>query len=211
MPISDTIRILELACGKGAVSINVAKSLNVEVYGIDLTPEFIEYTDKKAKEMQVDSLCHFKCVDANEAVISEKDYDCVILGGAGNILGTWQETLVKKMKTIKLKGYILIDESYLSDDSSNEELKFKYEHLTHEQWLCLFRNTGLELLVEEADNTEEYDFDFENKAISTRAAELINIYPEKRALFESYVQSQLNQCADMVNNLVNVTWLLQKS
>jgi len=210
MPISEDAKILDLACGKGAVSINIAKELGANVYGFDLIPEFIEYASQKAKELNVDALCHFACDDANEVVDAEKNYDCVIFGAAGNVLGTPQETLAKLLKTIKSNGYILIDEAYLPDDGDNEDVKYKnYDYLTHQQWLRLFKDNGLKL-VEEMSNDGEYDFDSDNKAIAARANELIAKHPEKRAIFERYIQSQLNECADLEDSVVGVTWMLQK-
>ena len=211
MPISKDTKILDLACGKGAVSINIAKSLNVNVYGFDLLPDFIKYAKQKAEEMNVASLCHFTLADINDIVDTEKNYDCVIFGGAGDVLGSPQETLNKLLKTVKPQGYILIDEAYLRDNSSKEEIKYmNYEYLTREQWLCLFRDGGLKL-VEEVSNMEEYNFDSDNRAIAARADELAAKHPEKRALFEEYVQSQLNECDDLQNNIVGVTWMLQRA
>lgn len=210
LPISEATRILDLACGKGSVSIKVAESLGVNVYGFDLIPDFIEYANQKAKEWNVRSLCHFMSGDANDIVNTEKNFDCVIFGAAANILGNPQETLTKLLKTIKPKGFILIDEAYLRDDSSNGEVKYKnYEYLTHKQWMRLFNNNGL-TLVEEMPSTEEHDYDADNKAIALRADELIAKYPEKRTIFEGYVNSQLNECEDLENIVTAVTWMLQR-
>ena len=210
MPLSEATKILDIACGKGAVSIKIAESLGVKVCGFDLLPDFIGYAKQKAKELNVDALCHFVSADANGIVNTEKDYDCVIFGAAGNVLGSPRETLKKLSRTVKPKGFILIDESYLPDGSSNEEVKYKnYEYLTHEQWMRLFEDSGLKL-VEEAQNVEGYDCDSENKTIAARAGELIAKHPEKRAIFEGYVQSQLNECIDLENNVLSVTWMLQR-
>jgi ubiquinone/menaquinone biosynthesis C-methylase UbiE len=210
LSLSQHTKILDIACGKGAVSINIAKSFNVNVYGFDLIPDFIDYANRKAKESKIDLLCHFLIGDANEIVNIEKNYDCVIFGAGGNILGVPQETLNKLLKTIKPKGYILIDEAYLSDGSSNREIKYNnYEYLTHKQWMNLFESNGLRL-VEELPSTEEYDTDSDNKSIALRAHELIAKYPEKREIFESYIRSQLNECEDLKNNVVAVTWMLQR-
>ena len=211
MPISMDTKILDLACGKGAVSINIAKSLGVNVYGFDLTTDFIKYAAQKAKELDVESLCHFVLADINETVNTAKNYDCVIFGAAGDVLGNPRETLSKLSQTVKPQGYILIDDGYLRDDASNDKAKYKnYEYLTHEQWLHLFQDVGLKLVEEAPADVEEYDFAFENKAIAARAEELIAKYPGKRAIFEGYVQSQLNECADLENTVVGVTWMLQK-
>ena len=211
IPISPGTTILDIACGKGAPAIKIAKDLSVNVYGFDLISDFIGYAGKKAKEWDVETLCHFNVADANNVVNTEKDYDCVIFGGAGDILGTPQETLNKLSGTIKQGGFILINEAYLTNDSTNGDVKYKnYDYLTREQWMRLFSGSGLRL-VEELQYTGEYDFDSDNRAIAARADELITKHPEKREIFKQYVQSQLNESDDLENNVMGVTWLLQKS
>ena len=69
--LSESTRILDLGCGKGAVSVKVAQKLGVKVRGIDLIPEFIEYATQKATEFNVDALCEFAVGDINEAVKAE--------------------------------------------------------------------------------------------------------------------------------------------
>ena len=209
MPISKDSKILDLACGKGAVAIRIAQSLGVKVFGFDIIPEFIDYANQKAKELNVNSLCHFACSDANDIINIEKNYDCVIFAAAGNILGTPRETLIKLLKTIKPQGFILIDEAYLLDNSNNEDIKYKnYKFITREKWHHLFRDSGLRL-VEEITCNENFDFDSDNKAIAKRADELIVKHPEKRNIFLSYIQSQLNECRDLENSIAGVSWMLQ--
>ncbi len=203
-------KILDLACGKGAVSIKIANELGVSVYGFDLITEFIDYAGQKAKEYAVESLCHFAVGDINEVVNNESGYDCVIFGAVGNVLGNPQETLEKLMKTIKYNGFIIIDDAYVPDELANNEVKYKnYEYLTREQWINLFKKLGLGL-VEEAIADDDYDFDSDNRAIAMRADELTVSYPEKQELFDGYVQSQLNESDDLTDNIVGVTWMLQK-
>ena len=210
MPISPDTRILDIACGKGAISVRVAKSLGVSVRGYDLLPDFIEYAKRKADEWGVGHLCSFVQGDANEVVGKVSGYDCVIFGAAGNILGDPADTLQKLSGTIKPGGCILIDEAYLPEGTSNSDVKYQnYDYLTREQWLRLFKASGLELL-EELQNTGDYDFDSDNKAIARRAAELIAKHPEKREMFEGYIASQLDECEDLESNITAITWILKK-
>ena len=211
LPLSEKSRILDLACGKGAVSIHIAREFKVRVYGFDLMPEFIEYARQKAEEYEVGGLCRFALGDANDIVNRERDYDCTIFGAAGNILGSPRETLRKLAQTVGPQGCILIDDAYLPDDASNAEVKYKnYTYLTRAEWLRLFEENGL-LLLEELPNTEGYNFEAENKALALRAQELTVKHPEKAAVFAGYVQSQLNECADLESTLTGGTWILQKT
>ncbi|MCL2817777.1 MAG: methyltransferase domain-containing protein [Clostridiales bacterium] len=210
VPLSKNSKILDLACGKGAVSVKIAKRLNVNVRGVDLLPDFIAAAGEKAKKWRVESLCRFECADANEAVVTERDYDCVVFGAAGNILGSPKETLEKLRETVKPQGFILMDEAYLPVGSGSENVRIEYEYLTREQWLGLFEESGLRLL-EEISYTGERDFSSDNEAIAARAQELAAKHPEKRALFEGYVQSQLDECTDLNGSVVGAAWILQKA
>ncbi|HGL5504371.1 SAM-dependent methyltransferase [Clostridioides difficile] len=59
IPFNEDTKVLDLACGKGAVSVKLAKELNIHIKGVDLIPEFIDYARRKAIEYKVDALCDF--------------------------------------------------------------------------------------------------------------------------------------------------------
>jgi len=211
--VSDKTRILDLACGKGAVTVKVAHQLRVRVKGIDLMPEFIEYAVSKANEFGVESLCEFVLDDINEAVKTEKDYDCVVFGAAGvEVFGGAAAALQKLKSTVKPGGYILIEEGYIPDEGKREDIRYNadaYYPLQH--WLDLFKEAGLEL-VESASGHSEGDFDAETglAAITGRANELIEKYPDKKELFDGYVRNQRDEYADIGDSLATVTWVLRK-
>jgi len=211
--ISDKTRILDLACGKGAVSVKVAGKLRVKVKGIDLIPEFIEYAAQRAKEFYVDDLCEFLLDDINEAVKTEKDYDCVVFGAVGpDVLGGPAETLNKLKATVKPGGYILIEEGYIPDEGKREYIRYNRDAYFPEQyWMALFKEMGLEL-IETASGHSEGDLDSESglAAITARAEELIEKHPDKKALFEGYIRNQQNEYDDIDDSLVCVTWILRK-
>ena len=202
-------QILDLACGKGAVSVKLAKKLGVKVKGIDLTPEFIDYAAGKAKEYGVGDLCEFVQGDICDAVNNEKGYDCTVFGAAGNVLGDPAQTLEALKATVKTGGYILIDECYLPDSAGREDVKYKnYEYLTEAQWAALFKEKGLELI--EADENGDSGADTGMADITARVNELIKEYPDKRDIFEGYIRSQQNEYDDIDSSLICVTWILRK-
>ena len=213
VPISDKTRILDLACGKGAVSVKVAENLRVHVKGIDLMPEFIEYAKQKAIEHNVSGLCEFILEDVNEAVKTERDYDCVIYGAVGpEVLVGPLEALNKLKETIKPGGYILIEEGYIPDDGKHEDVRFNRNAYLHlRQWMALFKEAGLEL-VETASGYSEgvLDSDTGLSAITARANELMEKHPDKKAIFEGYVRNQQNEYEDIDSTIVCVTWVLRK-
>lgn len=213
--LSENTIVLDLACGKGAVSVKIAQKLRVKVKAFDLIPTFIEFAKEKAVEYNVADLCDFAVDDINEVVKREKGYDVIILGAVGNVLGNPAETLNNLKATVKTGGYILIDECYLPEDSKQEDMRYiNYEYLTEKEWNTLFMEKGLELIKTLTDFDLEVSENLDNiagmTAITTRANELIEKYPEKKTIFEGYIRSQQNEYDDIDNSLVPVVWVLKK-
>jgi ubiquinone/menaquinone biosynthesis C-methylase UbiE len=201
---------LDLACGKGAVSVRIAEALGARVTGIDITPEFVDCARDKAEVHGVASLCAFMVADVNTAVREARGYDGVIFAATGDILGSPEDTLKLLGATVREHGFIIIDEAYL-DDTDAEVRYQNYAYLTRKQWLDLFERSGLRLLEEVIPTAE---CAAKNKAdlekISARAAELTALHPEKKELFEGYVASQADEGQDLESTVVGVVWILRK-
>lgn len=89
----SNLKILDLGCGKGAVSIRVSKEFGCACYGIDAIPEFIDFAQQKAKEYSVDHLCNFEIGDIREKIKELLGYDVIILGAIGPVFGDYYTTL----------------------------------------------------------------------------------------------------------------------
>jgi ubiquinone/menaquinone biosynthesis C-methylase UbiE len=202
--ISKNMRILDLACGKGAVSILLAKELECKVKGIDIFPEFIDYARNKAIEYSVADLCEFAVNDINNAVLCEQNYSIVILGAVGDVLGEPDVTIDKLKKTIKPSGYIIIDDGYVAEGSVSN-------YHSRAEWLRYFDKTGIKLIAEMPSDTKEMAETNRNnqEQITRRANELKQFHPELSDLFEKYIQSQQSECDELENDITCVTWLLQ--
>ena len=206
--LSESARVLDLACGKGAVSVKLAGKLRIKTKGIDLIPEFIEYAAQKAQEFNVDNLCEFVVGDINEAVEVEKGYNCVVYGAVGDVLGNFAETLNKLKATVNQGGYILID---------------NYDFIPKKQWAALFKESGLELVEAvydddrvKRDSSDTFRLVSDSKlsmaALTARANELTLRCPSKKAIFEGYINSQQSEYDDIEsqNSIDNATWFLKK-
>lgn len=205
IPVSANTQVLDLACGKGAVSVNLAKQLGCHVKGIDIMPEFIDYAIEKAKAYGVASLCAFVVGDIRASVQVEQHYDVVILGAAGDVLGHPATTLNSLKKTVKQHGYIILDDAYGIDDNDNS-------HPTKRQWLEIFDKTGLKLLAEKIIDEDECIAlnQVQQACILKRVNALKKRYPDKVELLDGYIKSQQDECALLENDIYGVTMLLQK-
>jgi len=202
---NSKLRVLDLACGKGAVSVKLAKNCGCRIKGIDLLPEFIAYAKVKATEFGVEKFCEFTVGDINEAVELERDYDVVIMGAAGDILGNPGETMEKLKKTIKQGGLIIIDDAYARKEESEI-------YHTREEWQAYIEKAGLKKIDERfiADDELRAVNDAQQPLIQKRAEELKSKYPDKAPLFNGYIRSQLAECAELENEIVGVLLLLKK-
>lgn len=216
IPVNKDTKVLDLGCGKGAVSVQLAKALGIRVKGVDILPQFIEYAKNKAQEYGVSHLCAFEVADANVSVNTERDYDCVIFGAVGDILGDYKETIMKLLPIIKSGGFILIDDAYVLDQSANEQLKFERTYPTYDEWDMFFKELGLTLVEcksvsdDDCDIEDDCDSEKEMNWIIMRANELIEKHPAHKSMFEQYIENQRNEYTDLRNDLIGATWLLQK-
>jgi ubiquinone/menaquinone biosynthesis C-methylase UbiE len=208
---AKNLKILDLGCGKGAVGIKLAKAFGCEVKGIDLMPGFVEYAKQKAEDWDVSPLCEFAVGDINHALKQEREYDVVILGAIGDVLGRPRETLLKLKNVLKPNGYIIIDDAYLRDDKDRPP-RWSGEYLCYKEWLDVFRKTGVRLIGEKpADARALSQRDEQNHAaIIARAGELKARHPQLSRLFDDYIQNQRDECDDLSDAIIGVTWLLQR-
>lgn len=196
------MRVLDLACGKGAVGIQIAKAFRSRVKGIDIMPAFIESAREMAARCGVEDLCEFETGDINEAVERERGYDIVVLSAIGDVLGDPLMTLQKLRRTVGPGGFIVLDDAYAREEAQNG--------LAKARWYTVFYDAGVAVLAEQETAQDKIaDINAFNQAhIERRALELKQKHPELSQLFDGYVQNQQRECDSMMDDLVGVLWLL---
>jgi SAM-dependent methyltransferase len=201
------LRILDLGCGKGAVSIRLAKELRCKVKGIDAMPEFIDVAQKYAEKYQVNDLCEFEVGDIRIKIKELEGFDVVILGAIGPILGNLYESLYKLTNTLNSQGYVLLDDGYIEDGSS-----VAYDRcLRKSEFYNQILSAGFEVVREVVFDRSTLE-DSDNSiytSIKKRIYELILQYPEKKDLFSGYLKSQEYENYMLENEIVCGTWLLK--
>jgi ubiquinone/menaquinone biosynthesis C-methylase UbiE len=202
------MRVLDLACGKGAVSVKLAREFKANVTGVDLIPEFIDYAKQKAEELGAGFLCKFYIDDINSAIDKENNYDLVVYGTAGDAMGRPDAVLSKLKNVIKSGGYIIYDDAYMKEGRKRAEIKHDYEYLTYGEWLALFEKAGIKI-IDSASSLKVKVNDMNTRLIAARAGELMKLHPEKKHIFEGYIKSQQDECDDLESAVTGITWLLK--
>jgi 2-polyprenyl-3-methyl-5-hydroxy-6-metoxy-1,4-benzoquinol methylase len=203
--VGEEAKVLDLACGKGAVSVHIAKSLGFSVKGIDIVPEFIEIAKDKAKEYGVTQLCTFCAEDIHKSVAREKDWDIVIYGAVGDVLGEAAQILEKLKQVLRPGGYLVIDDAYHLGAPGGQ-------YLTKEQWAIRIEAAGYRFIAEKITDAEEIAAlnRVQQAQIARRAQELILSHPQQKQLFLDYLESQREECEALENTLAGVVFILKK-
>ena len=201
--VNPKTKIIDLACGKGAVSIHLAKKFKCYIKGVDILADFIRFAKQKAIDEVVEEFCCFEQADINDSIKNERGYDIVILGATGDILGNPKQTLEKLKRVLNKTGFIVIDDAYSNNDTVN--------YTSQSEWYSYFDQLNLSMLAEISPNQDELKKlnTIQQKHIKKRAEELIAIYPSKANMFKDYIKSQQAECEEIENDIKCVTWLLK--
>jgi cyclopropane fatty-acyl-phospholipid synthase-like methyltransferase len=202
------LKILDLGCGKGAVSVRLSQKLGCTCYGIDAIPEFVEFAQQKATELKTNHLCTFETGDIREKVKDLSGYDVVILGAIGPVFGDYFSTLSTLAKCINENGIFIIDDGYINDDSDfSHPLMLKKFNILHQ-----IEKAGMELVVNDImdrdDIKDSDDYIFEN--LKKRCYELIEKYPDRQNLFLNYIKKQEIENDILENRVIGTTMVIKK-
>jgi SAM-dependent methyltransferase len=202
-------RVLDLGCGKGAVSLTLARELGYRVRGVDLFEPFIRDARARAEEWGLASLCRFEKADLREVVKSARGYDVVIYASVG-AFGKLDMCVGALRQCMRRGGYMVIDDGYLApgvDPGSG------FESLApHEESRRRLTSHGDEIVRERALDTEEMQALDRRyiESIKSRADALAAAHPEDANLILGYIDRQERAAAAWERNTVSAAWLLRK-
>lgn len=202
------MKVLDVGCGKGPVSISIAKKFSAKVTGVDAMPAFITEASQKAVEMDADTHCSFMVADIRVILPELKGYNLIIVGSIGPILGNVEETLLKLSTCLSNPGYIILDDAYIPAGNSYSDIPC----LNELEYFRQLDRSGFKIIdkiIHTSDDMKNND-DEAYRKIDNRAKELINKYPEKIELFEGYLKQQRDENDVIENKINNITLLLKK-
>jgi cyclopropane fatty-acyl-phospholipid synthase-like methyltransferase len=208
LPNWSALKILDLGCGKGAVSIQVAQALHCQCDGFDAVPAFIAEARQKAAEYGVAQQCHFEVADIRTKVATLNGYDVIILGAIGPVFGDYHQTLHALTGCLQPDGCILIDDGFIADDSPFEHPNI----LKRAAMLAQITHAGMTLVDEYTISPEEIQTSDAAifASIEKRCQELRQQYPAQRHLFENYLAQQQAENDVLETKIICVTMVLKK-
>jgi ubiquinone/menaquinone biosynthesis C-methylase UbiE len=205
---SSKLKVIDLGCGKGAVSIQIAKELQCTCLGIDAIEDFIKEANKKVKKFQVNHLCTFIKDDIRKRINKIPKFDIIILGAIGTVFGDYYSTLTNLTRCLKQKSIVIIDDSYIEDESDfTHPNMLKKSRILHQ-----IKKAGMELIDEVILNkTEIMKSDtFIFNCIKKRCQELSEKNPDKKEIFQNYIKRQEEENTILETKAVCSTMVIKK-
>jgi ubiquinone/menaquinone biosynthesis C-methylase UbiE len=213
IPVTSDSCIVELGCGKGAISIPIAKRFNCKVIGVDIYQPFLNEARNKAFEYKVEHLCEF----INEEIQSFIDrgkaqFDIGILAAVGTIGSTMKETIFQFRKTVIPGGYFVIDDGYLNEGIVPSLKGYEYA-LPQREMLEVLKSYSDKIIAEKViprHRVKEYN-EQNNIFIEKRAKEIIKRNPSTKKMIEAFVEKEKEECEFIEEKTIACIWLMRKS
>ncbi len=201
------LNILDLGCGKGIVSIELAKQFQCHCLGIDGIRAFIDHANHKAKALGVEALCTFKAGDIREQINALNQFDVIILGAIGSVFGDYSQTLTTLSPHLNKDGIIIIDDGYLDVENNTD-----YPDLLTKDKMLEQIHLAKMILADEIMAKEDIAEDYDEEAdwVEKRCYELIDQYPEKADLFQNYINIQKKEYTALKTEIICSTMLLKR-
>ncbi len=185
------LRVADLGCGKGAVSVRLAAAFGYRSLGIDGIREFIDCAEAKAVEAGVAHLCLFEVADVRERIEGLGRFDVIVLGAIGPVFGDYRATLGTLAPHLGEGGVIVIDDGFIPDDSPGTHPQV----LKRGEAMRQIAAAGMRLIEEipvrgeSVKGRDEAMF----RDLRKRCLELMERFPERKALFEDYIRRQVEE------------------
>ncbi|MDI6402938.1 class I SAM-dependent methyltransferase [Balneolaceae bacterium ANBcel3] len=200
-------KVLDLGCGKGAVSVIVSKNLGALCFGLDAISEFISYAEEKAEEHGVRDRCAFTIGDMRDERHYPGVFDVIILGATGPVLGNYHQTFMKLKPHLSENGLVIVDDAYTEDETNASEGFILSKNQLDKQ----VSDAGMTLIDERvagAETAEQYDVELGH--LERRGRELISRYPDKAAIIQDYLDTQKVEYQNLKTEMVCSTMVFRR-
>ena len=144
-------KILDIACGQGAASLNLVKKFGCQAIAVDIEESFITAGQRQAEQAGAAKKIKFIAGDFNKQNFAASYFDMIIAeGGALTYIGRSQG-LKRAARLLKKNGYIEISDLILRSKTLSREIKdiFLDGHLdleTEESYRTLLKLNGFEVI-----------------------------------------------------------------
>lgn len=98
------MRYLDVGCGNGAAPIHLARTLGLEIAGVDVDPAQIRIAQADSSELES---ARFLALDATQLPFDDNAFDIVSTNMVTHHVPEWQSLLAEMVRVLKPDGYFL--------------------------------------------------------------------------------------------------------
>lgn len=197
-------KYIDLGCGKGAVLVELAKQFDIIAIGVDIVPDFIKEANTYASKYNLSGKITFKTENIIETLKTTTKQDVVIYGYDSEILGDLYNTLEQLKNCIRKDGYIILEFMFA--------VQVSQDMLTAKEMADIIEQTGFKII-------DRIDWDRERlkqtnkhntEVIKENVKRLNFCFPDKKELFNEYLQNQMDECEELESKYICTTLLLRQ-
>jgi ubiquinone/menaquinone biosynthesis C-methylase UbiE len=206
--------VVDLGCGKGAVTIAIARRFGCSVIGIDLHEGLIADARMAASALEL-ARCRFVVGDIVELVDVVGPADAVVYAALGDVLGPLDDTVGVIRRCVRPGGLIVVNDSFISDPGVSPPGGFE-EYGSLDETRDRLTAFGDALVVEafegDDDDPDELDDDEsvdEAALVAARAKDLARRRPDLAECLDAFVRSQSDEYEYLERATRGAVWALR--
>ena len=97
-------RYLDVGTGNGAAPIHIARTLRLDVTGVDVDPEQIQAAEARGQGLPN---ARFMTVDGTELPFEDGEFDIVATNKVMHHIPNWEDALAEMLRVLKPGGYLI--------------------------------------------------------------------------------------------------------
>jgi cyclopropane fatty-acyl-phospholipid synthase-like methyltransferase len=207
--------VVDLGCGKGAVSLVLAAELGYRVTGFDLFEPFLQNAASGARAAGVDHLCSFEVADIRDRAEDGPAFDVAIFAAVGaGLYGQYSDCIAAIRQWTRPDGYIVISDGFLKHPIP-PGAKFPgygyYEH--QDEVLRQLTAHGdvmvREILISSEEFAEQSLRDLESLRRSVQR--LCHTHTQHREQLKQFLSSQEAEYTFLNKHTTEAIWLLRRA
>lgn len=205
--------VVDLGCGKGAASVEIAEVLGCRVVGIELFEPFVRICEALAHERGVSDRCEFRHGDILKLAEIAGPFDAAVFAALGDTLGGLDATIRAVRRYVRPGGYLVISDVFLKDGGSAGFPGFE-NYADRPETRRLLESCGDIVVREVRESAEEAvdsDEAMESELIRRRAHELAGRHPELADALLGFATFQAEANEYIAKNLIGAIWVLRRS